>query len=131
MVEAIDRARHKHAFDLWAYVIMPEHVHLLVWPREAGYSISHLLTSIKRRVSLQALAHVRKSVPAFLARMEDRQPGGRIHYRFWQRGGGYDRNLTEPKTVWAEIDYIQMYFRWSSSGAVGARQPPALRPLDA
>jgi putative transposase len=38
--------------------------------------------------------------------MEDRQPDRQIHYRFWQRGGGYDRNLTEPKTVWAEIDYI-------------------------
>jgi hypothetical protein len=27
-------------------------------------------------------------------------------YRFWQRGGGYDRNLTEPKSIWAEIDYF-------------------------
>jgi putative transposase len=24
LVEAIDRAREKHAFDLWAYVVMPE-----------------------------------------------------------------------------------------------------------
>ena len=27
-------------------------------------------------------------------------------YRFWQRGGGYDRNLTETGTVFAEIAYI-------------------------
>lgn len=106
LVEALDRARQKHAFDLWAYVIMPEHLHLLVWPRESRYSISAFLTSVKRPVSLKALAHVRTSAPAFLPRMEDRQPGGRIHYRFWQRGGGYDRNLTEPQTVWAEIEYI-------------------------
>jgi hypothetical protein len=25
---------------------------------------------------------------------------------FWQRGGGYDRNLTEPRTIWAEIASI-------------------------
>jgi putative transposase len=106
LIEAIDRARQKHAFDLWAYVIMPEHVHLLIWPRESQYSISRILTSVKRPASIKALLHVRRSAPAFLSQMEDRQPGGRIHYRFWQRGGGYDRNLTEPKTVWAEIDYI-------------------------
>jgi hypothetical protein len=38
--------------------------------------------------------------------MEDRQPGGLVHHRFWQRGGGYDRNLTEPRTIWAEIANI-------------------------
>ena len=25
--------------------------------------------------------------------MEDRQPNGKVHFRFWQRGGGYDRNV--------------------------------------
>jgi putative transposase len=127
LVEAIDRARQKRAFDLWAYVIMPEHVHLLVWPREPQYSVSQFLTSVKRPVTLKALSHVRKSAPAFLSRMEDRQPGGRLHYRFWQRGGGYDHNLTEPQTVWAEIDYIHanpvrrglcrtaIAWRWSSA----------------
>ena len=40
--------------------------------------------------------------------MLDRQPNGDEHDRFWQRGGGYDRNLTEPHTIWAEIDYLHM-----------------------
>ncbi len=106
LVEAIDRARQIHAFDLWAYVVMPEHAHLLIWPRESAYSISGILTSIKRPVSRKALSYVRTSAPNFLSQMEDRQPGGRVHYRFWQRGGGYDRNLTEPKSIWAEIDYF-------------------------
>ncbi len=38
--------------------------------------------------------------------MLDRQPNGDEHYLFWQRGGGYDRNVTEPRTVWLEIDYL-------------------------
>jgi len=54
LVEAVDRARQKHAFDLWAYVILPEHVHLLIWPREPRYSISQMLTSMKRPVALKA-----------------------------------------------------------------------------
>jgi putative transposase len=108
LVEAIDRARQIHGLDLWAYVIMPEHVHLLIWPHTAQYSVSAILTSVKRPVSLKALSYVRTSAPTFLSKMEDRQPNGSIRYRFWQRGGGYDRNLTEPKTVWAEIDYFHM-----------------------
>jgi putative transposase len=106
LVEALDRARQKHAFDLWAYVIMPEHVHLLIWPREPLYSVGRILTSIKRPVSMKAISYVRVSAPNSLSSMKDQQPSGVVHYRFWQRGGGYDRNLFEPKTIWAEIDYI-------------------------
>lgn len=38
--------------------------------------------------------------------MRDEQPSGKVAHRFWQRGGGYDRNLTQTKTVHATIDYI-------------------------
>ena len=38
LVDAIQAARVKHNFDLWAYVFMPEHVHLIVRPREPDYS---------------------------------------------------------------------------------------------
>ena len=38
--------------------------------------------------------------------MEDRQPNGEMHYRFWQRGGGYDRNVFEPATVYSQIEYM-------------------------
>src|SRR5437762_1061620 len=84
-IEAVDRARDKHRFHVWAYVRMPEHVHLLVWPTELGYDISEVLSSIKQSVGKQALVHVRREAPAFLSRMEDRQPNGKRHYRFWQR----------------------------------------------
>jgi putative transposase len=106
LIEAIKRACRKRQFDLWAYVIMPEHVHLLVCPRERVYSVSMFLKSLKQSVAKKALGYVRKQAPGFLSRMEDLQPNGDVHYRFWQRGGGYDRNLTEPATVWAEVDYI-------------------------
>jgi len=38
--------------------------------------------------------------------MLGRQPNGKTSYRFWQRGGGYDRNLWTPRYVWETIDYI-------------------------
>jgi putative transposase len=44
--------------------------------------------------------------PSFLERMADRQPNGITRYRFWQRGGGYDRNVMQPKSAYLQIDYI-------------------------
>jgi putative transposase len=106
LVDAVDRAREKHRFHVWAYVVMPEHVHLLVWPTEAAYDISAILNSIKQSVAKRALAFVPRTAPAFLTRMEDRQPSGETHYRFWQRGGGYDRNIVEETTLYRLIEYL-------------------------
>jgi putative transposase len=57
-------------------------------------------------VAKRAVQFVRRQAPAFLGRMTDRQPNGKEAVRFWQRGGGYDRNLWEPRYVWEMIDYI-------------------------
>ena len=106
MIDAVDRARDKHRFHVWAYVIMPEHAHLLLWPTEVAYDISDTLSSIKQSVAKRAVVYVRHEAPAFLAQMKDRQPTGKVHHRFWRRGGGYDRNVVEPDTAWKEIEYL-------------------------
>ena len=51
LTEALDRARERHRFHIWAYVIMPEHAHLLVWPTEPTSDISDILNSIKQSVA--------------------------------------------------------------------------------
>jgi len=106
MIDGIERARERYRCHIWAYVIMPEHVHLLLWPTEPEYSISAILNTLKQSVAKRALTFVKRNAPEFLVRMEDVQPNGRRSHRFWQRGGGYDRNVTEPKTVWTTMDYI-------------------------
>ena len=128
VVEAVAAARDKHAFDLSAYVIMPQHVHLLIFPREEVYSISDILLDIKRPVVRRALRYVRGHAPAFLEQMKDEQPNGRVQHRFWQRGGGYDRNLIRATTVHETIACIHENpvrrglvevpeaWRWSSAG---------------
>ncbi len=59
LVESLDTARKKHTFDLWAYVLMPEHVHLLIFPTTDDYSISAILTDIKLPVTRKALKYIR------------------------------------------------------------------------
>ena len=88
-VDTLNRARSRHSFDIWAYVIMPEHVHLLICPRSEDYSISKILFSVKRPASYRI-----------------RKAGISCGPKFWQPGGGYDRNLWSPEVIHAEIDYI-------------------------
>ena len=38
--------------------------------------------------------------------MADVQPSRKVAHRFWQRGGGYDRNLRSTSDVHEKIGYI-------------------------
>jgi len=102
----MESTRRKCRLQLWAYVIMPEHVHVLFWPVEAEYKVSLIRTSLKTPVSNKALRYLRQHAPDFLEQLKDEQPNGDVHYRFWQRGGGYDRNVIEPATLFHLIEYI-------------------------
>jgi len=140
--DAINRAGARHRFHVWAYVFMPEHVHLLLYPIERQYSISRFLESIKLPVTRRAVAFVKKESPDFLSRMLDRQPNGSSAYRFWQRGGGFDRNVIEPRTIWAEIDYLHANpvrrglcvrpdeWKWSSAGYLDGHDSPVMLNRD-
>lgn len=104
LIESINRARKIHYFDLWAYVIMPEHVHLLIRPRSIEYSISDILTSIKLSVSKSVINKLKKFNPGELQLMrttERNRP-----YRFWMAGGAYDRNMNTRKALLNSVNYI-------------------------
>jgi len=104
LVDAIDAARSAHAFDLWAYVFMPEHVHLVLYPTRDDYSIARILQSIKQPVSRKALAFLRQYSPNDLEHLATGQR--RQAYQFWQKGGGYDRNITKAQTLIETVRYI-------------------------
>ncbi|MCK4626323.1 MAG: transposase [Phycisphaerae bacterium] len=104
-LDAVEQARSKHPFELWAFVIMPEHVHMVILPHE-GVKIRTILSRTKHPVTRRALHFVEKNCPSFAARMIDRQPNGKITHRFWLRGGGYDRNLRSVRDVHEKIRYI-------------------------
>jgi putative transposase len=105
-LDALERSRRTHGFDLWAFVLMPEHVHLLIYPGHELHRAADMLYTLKKSVTNRALAFIRREAPEFLIRMEDRQANGHVSYRFWQRGGGYDENLYTPAKIWGKIDYI-------------------------
>jgi putative transposase len=105
LVEAINKARTKHQFDLWAWVIMPEHVHLLILPKVRGYKTSKILASIKKPVGYKAIQYLKAHAPKFLERLTVRNEN-RVYHHFWQVGPGVDNNLYEPESIHAAIAYI-------------------------
>ncbi len=104
-LEAFDQGRIRDLFDLWAYVIMPEHVHLVVLPRP-GVKISTILKSLKQSVANHALSWLENNAPEFFRTLEDIQPNGDRAHRFWQRGGGYDHNLRSVEDIHEKINYV-------------------------
>src|SRR5207245_2228878 len=49
--------------------------------------------------------YLKSNAPEWLARVTVRE-GSRLRHRFWQPGGGYDRNITSTEALRAAIDYI-------------------------
>ena len=103
--DALLDARAKFGFQIWAYVLMPEHVHLLVYPGEHPEQMARFLQVLKEPVARNAIAFLRENAPAWLSKITVRE-GKRVRHRFWQPGGGYDRNITTTAALRAMIDYI-------------------------
>lgn len=88
---------------VWAYVLMPDHVHLVVNPGYAPEQMSRFLQAVKEPVARRAIAYLKVNAPHWLRRLTV-QEGGRVRHRFWQPGGGYDRIVTTrrcPSLQWA------------------------------
>lgn len=145
VVAALERVRREMDVALWAYVVMPEHVHVLLCPRQPQYEMRRILAALKRPVATAAkeylTAHRRVD---WLERLTIRR-STRTVFRFWQPGGGFDRNIVRERTVPAIMDYIHANpvrrelvdhptdWVWSSARhwEHGADTPLRMDPLDA
>src|SRR5437868_3505088 len=105
-IQALEKARSRFGFQIWAYVLMPDHVHLLVNPGgtslrssegRAGTEMARFLQAVKEPVARQAIAYLKANSQEWLARLTVHE-GQRVRHRFWQPGGGYDRNITDSET---------------------------------
>jgi putative transposase len=141
IAEAIQAARVRHDFDVWAFVFMPEHVHLIVRPRRTEYRMLAILSGIKLPVGRRAINYLVSKQSPWLAKIT-RMRRGREERLFWQSGGGYDRNITCGKTPLQMIDYLHNNpvrrglveqacdWRWSSAAYYeGGESPLAIDPI--
>ena len=101
-VKILDQVRARHCFQLIGYVVMPEHVHLLISEPAKG-NPSKVLQVLKQKVSRALRPRPRKSsvaqlpLPFAAARCE--APA------FWQRRF-YDFNVWSSKKVKEKLEYM-------------------------
>lgn len=135
-LRTVDLASQELGFEVWAYVVMPEHVHLVIHPVEEAYDMAAIQYAVKRR-SAQAIFALHPGL-----REECRVPkrGRRDEFRLWQACGGYDQNFFTARATWAEIRYVHnnpvrrglcessLEWAWSSARAYAGGETPI--PVD-
>ena len=101
-VQELAKMRSELGFRLIGYVVMPEHVHLLVSEPPKG-NPSKVLQVLKQKVSAALRRGKRKSAPGQLAlAFPEREAGGK---HFWQRRF-YDFNVWSEKKLWEKLNYM-------------------------
>src|SRR5579862_7907182 len=90
--ESVRSACDSLRFALWAYVFMPEHLHLLVRPYEEKYEISKFLYLVKKPVAERVLKAMKDARAPVLSKLLVTERGRRA-YRFWLPGGGHSVNI--------------------------------------
>ncbi len=123
---------------------MPEHVHLLLHPRQPGYEMRRILAAAKAPVARRARKFLSDTNQTKWITWLSTTHGDRTVFRFWQPGGGYDENLWNERPIAEVIDYIHANpvrrglmeratdWYWSSAQAHAGMQPVplAMDPVD-
>lgn len=89
-------------FKVYAWVLMPDHFHLLLRPKDQAQTIEQILRRIKSGFAYSVINRWDKLHAPILKRITDK----RGRRRFWQSGGGYDRNIFSEEELIEKIGYI-------------------------
>ncbi|MFO0860076.1 MAG: transposase [Phycisphaerales bacterium] len=103
-VDCLYEAREQFQFSLYAWVVMPEHVHILMHTRSKA-PMATILKSIKLKTSIRILERWKELRAPILLKILG--PIGRP--RFWQPGGGFDRNVRDHPEFMKEVRYVHRH----------------------
>lgn len=93
--------RTRFGCDLFAWVAMPEHVHIILRPTEHD-PLDRVLEFLKKAVARRIIARWHELNAPIVKKIE--RPDGSP--RFWQKGGGFDRNIRHEGEFAREVRYI-------------------------
>jgi putative transposase len=101
-VEHLHETQRATNCKLYAWVVMPEHVHLLLTPDQAVADVPRILRLLKGAFAHRVLERWRELDAPILRRVQSAD--GTEH--FWQSGGGYDRNIISEEAFYEKLQYI-------------------------
>ena len=125
VVDLLAVAKDRLSFVLYAWVVMPEHMHMLLHPNVEVANVRRIMSAYKTRTAAVLLARMRERSDPFLRAITHRD--GTAH--FWLPGGGYDRNIHSREEFMEKAGYIEdnlvrrglvacaEEYRWSSAGS--------------
>ncbi|MCC6969986.1 MAG: transposase [Phycisphaerales bacterium] len=99
-VASLAEAQSRFSLRVFAWVVMPEHVHLLL--RADPESMIDALRFLKMSVAQRVISRWRRLEAPILGRLA--RPDGSL--RFWLKGGGFDRNVRDRHELSRTIAYI-------------------------
>jgi putative transposase len=136
-VDQLVLTRNRLHFELYGWVVMPEHTHLLLRPNLPKVAVTAILHALKRPFADKVLDRWRQLNAPILNRV--RNTTGKPH--FWLEGGGYDRNIISKEELFEKLVYIHNNpikrglvdraadWRWSSAAWYERREGLPMDPL--
>ena len=100
--EHLSLVRDRLDVALYGWVIMPEHIHLLLTPALPRVTVTDVLRALKRPFARKVLGRWRRLDAPMLRQVCD----ARRKPHFWQRGGGYDRNIVTDHELYEKLAYL-------------------------
>ncbi len=126
--EELEAARQKYGFHVLAFVVMPDHVHLLLWwdlDTHPSLTISKIAWAVKGKSARRIVGYLKMlevsdwrvgdgtavAYPGAVHLQPARQPVSKPHYRnwrykIWQKGAGYDFNIYTKDKLLEKATYI-------------------------
>ena len=139
LAEQIRVVSNQFNFNVWAFVFMPDHFHLLVQSRQLNYDIGDYLEAIKQAFHEKGVEILGEHAPEVLGRLRRRQ-GSKFVYDFWQKTSGQNRNIDYSSPLRPLINHFHENpvrrglveratdWKWSSAGAYAGTPLAELRP---
>ena len=90
-LDVLNKWREIYQFRIWAYVLMPNHIHLLIWLLQHDYDIAKIQSGLKGIMAKQYSEHLLENSPE-QEEMFYIESRGKCSFRFWQPGAGFDRS---------------------------------------
>jgi putative transposase len=113
VIAALSQLRHRFGICLLAYVIMPEHLHALLYPHRRGEDqpvpISQLLECFKQHIGFygkQRLRDVWSRRRRLWSEPLNRWATGKFDKQEIMNTRGYDRNIFTENELREKVDYI-------------------------
>ena len=110
LLEELDFYRKKLGLKIYGYVILPDHIHCLIYFEHENLTISKVIQAIKgftarRIVKLYSSVGSREQLLPATRKGLDKLHFRKLKYKIWQTDF-YDFNVQTSKKFWEKLEYI-------------------------